>query len=290
MIKAVSLTHKYKSGKGIFDISFNLNEGSITGYLGPNGAGKTTTIRALMGFIKAQEGSCFINSLDCFEDSAKIKREVGYIPGEVAFLQNVKCDEFISYQQKLRGLKDLKRTKQLIERFSLDTRGSIKTFSKGMKQKLSIVLAFMHSPQVLILDEPTSGLDPLVQNEFIKLLMEEKAQGKTILMSSHIFEEIEKACDDVLIIKDGKIVHSSDILKLKSTVKKEYTVKSTQIDSVKKFGFETQGIDELSCIIYVEREKTDEFVKKLATINVMSLDIKEQNLERIFLDYYKEDK
>ncbi len=290
MINAINLTHKYKSDKGVFDLNFSLKKGSVTGYLGPNGAGKSTTIRLLMGFIKSQLGSCSINGLDCFKSSEEIKKSLGYIPGEIAFSNNIKCEEFIKYQQKLRGLKDLRVAKELIDRFSLDTSGNIKTFSKGMKQKLAIILAFMHEPDVLILDEPTSGLDPLVQNEFIHLLKEEKEKGKTILMSSHIFEEVEKSCDDVIIIKEGKIVNSSDISDIKSSLKKSYTVKCTEPHRLKEFGYDTKILSGDTCEIYVGREKTDEFIKKLATLNVLSLDIKEQSLEELFLNYYKEEK
>ncbi len=290
MIQVENLTHVYKSGKGVFDIDFSVKEGSITGYLGPNGAGKTTTIRALMGFIKAQKGKAFINNLDCFKDSEKIMKDLGYIAGEVSFIQKISCTDYLKYVENLRGIKGNSRKEELIERFNLDTKGQIKTFSKGMKQKLSIVTAFMHDPKVLILDEPTSGLDPLVQNEFVSLLIEEKKRGKTILMSSHIFEEVEKCCDQVLIIKEGRLAASSEISTLKDSMKKSYTVKTSEITKLKDLPYEVKVLSQDECQVFVKDSDIDAFIKNLAKIQVLDIRTTDTNLEDIFLNFYKEDK
>ena len=228
MIEVKNLTMKYPSGKGVFELNFSVKDGEVMGYLGPNGAGKTTTIRALLGFMIPSLGSCSINGLDCFKDATEIQKKLGYIPGEISFFDDMNGDEFLKMLQDLRGIKDYTRMNELLELFELIPKGKIKKFSKGMKQKLGIVSAFMHNPDVYILDEPTSGLDPIMQNKFIDLILQEKAKGKTILMSSHIFEEVEKTCDNVIIIKDGRIVIQSDVHTLKSTQRNGYDVKVLQ--------------------------------------------------------------
>lgn len=171
---------------------------------------------------------CF-RGLDCTNNAPEIQKTLGYIPGEIAFLDGMNGDEFLKFMHDMRGTKDISRQKQLIEIFEFDPKGKIKKFLKGMKQKLGIVAAFMHNADVLILDEPTSGLDPLMQNRFVELVLSEKAKGKTILMSSHIFEEVEKTCDNVLIIKDGRIVKQSDAQTLKNSQRKGFLVKPTDV-------------------------------------------------------------
>lgn len=289
MIKVDHLTLKYPSGKGIFDLNFSIGQGKVMGYLGPNGAGKTTTIRALMGFMRADSGSCQIDGLDCYKDAAGIKKNLGYIPGEIAFPSGMNCHQFLKYQCELRGLKDLTRMHELIQRFELDAKGPIKRFSKGMKQKLGIITAFMHDPAVLILDEPTSGLDPLMQKNFIDLILEEKKRGKTILMSSHMFEEVERTCDDVLIIRDGRIMAQSDIATLKSSKRKGYVVHTEDMAALTQMGFELGEAGDNRCVVYVRGEEVDDFIKKLGTIHVTGLDIMTQNLEDIFMNFYGKD-
>lgn len=286
MIEAKGLTLRYPSGKGIFDVDFSVGEGRVMGYLGPNGAGKTTTIRMLMGFMKPDRGSCSINGRDCFQEAAAIKAALGYIPGEIAFPGGMTCMEFLKYQLDLRGIRDDTRMKQLMDRFELEAKGSIRRFSKGMKQKVGIVAAFLHDPQVLILDEPTSGLDPLMQNEFIALIQEEKKRGRTILLSSHMFEEVERTCDDVLIIKDGKIAARSGVKELTSVKRKGFLIQTPEPERLRAFGFEMGRTLENGCEVFVKGDEIDAFIKKLATIPVTGLEISRQNLEDIFLNYY----
>jgi len=290
MIEVKGLTLKYPSGKGIFNLNFKVNSGEVMGYLGPNGAGKTTTIRALLGFMQPNIGTCSIGGLDCTKDAAKIQKTLGYIPGEIAFLDGMNGDEFLKFIGNMRGTRDLTRQKQLIEMFELDTKGTIKKFSKGMKQKVGIVTAFMHNPEVLILDEPTSGLDPLMQNRFIELILEEKKQGKTILMSSHMFEEVERAGDNVLIIKDGKIVVQSDVTKLKDSQRKGFIIKPADVtsaaDILKNAGFEVGSVTNETVEVFVTGEKVDQFIKTAAQFKVLNLEVKVQTLEDIFIHFY----
>ena len=177
MIDVKNLTLAYRSGKGVFDLNFGVKQGEVLGYLGPNGAGKTTTIRALLGFMAPKKGTAQIAGLNCTTDAPAIQKKLGYIPGEIAFLDGMHGDEFLRFMQSMRGTKDTVRQKQLIEMFEFSPKGNIRKFSKGMKQKLGIVTAFMHDPEVLILDEPTSGLDPLMQQRFVELITEEKKRG-----------------------------------------------------------------------------------------------------------------
>ncbi|MGL4736580.1 MAG: ABC transporter ATP-binding protein [Cellulosilyticaceae bacterium] len=290
MIEVKNLTLKYPSGKGVFDLDFTVRQGEVMGYLGPNGAGKTTTIRALMGFMKPDGGQCHIGGLDCFDRAPQIQQQLGYIPGEITFVEGMTGEEYLKFIAEMRGMKDLTRQKELLERFELSPKGNIKKFSKGMKQKLGIVAAFMHQPEVIILDEPTSGLDPLMQNRFIELILEEKAKGRTILMSSHIFEEVERTCDNVLIIKEGRIVAQSGIESLKSTRRRGYTIKTEDpahtMAVLQAAGFEVGEQMGSAMTVYVTGETIDQFGKLLGQFTLLGLETKSQTLEDIFMHYY----
>ena len=206
VIEVNNLTKDYGHGRGIFDVSLRVEKGEVFGFLGPNGAGKTTTIRHLMGFSNPQKGSATINGLSCNRQASKILENVGYLPGEVALPESLTGTQFISMMQGFRNSHDQQRLDHLLDIFQLDPRGKTKRMSLGNKRKLAVITAFMADPDILILDEPTSGLDPVMQAAFIGFMKEEKKQGKTILLSSHIFSEVDAICDTIAIIKDGKIV------------------------------------------------------------------------------------
>lgn len=285
-----NLTKDYGNQKGIFTVDFRVKSGEILGFLGPNGAGKTTTIRHLMGFLKPDKGICKINNLDCLKDSANIQQNLGYLPGEISFFDDMRGMELIRYIGSLRGMKDYSKAEKLIERFELDTKGKIKKMSKGMKQKVGLVCAFMHNPQVLILDEPTSGLDPLMQNRFVELVMEEKQQGKTILMSSHMFDEIEKTCERVVIIKLGHIVTVEKIETLKSQQIKTYNISFSSNEDAEKFLNEIPNANLVSdrSVKVCFKGDINEFIKILSKYKITSFDSEKQNLEQIFMHYYSE--
>ena len=234
IIKVNNLTKDYGNKKGIFNVSISVKKGEVFGFLGPNGAGKTTTIRNLMGFIKPDSGTCSILNMDCFKEAEKIKEKLGYLAGEIAFFDDLTGIQLLNFLADMKGIKDKSRMNELIERFELDPKGKVKKMYKGMKQKIGIVSAFMSNPEVLILDEPTSGLDPLMQNRFVDLILEEKKKGKTILMSSHIFEEIEKTCDRTAIIREGKIVAVEDMDSLSKKKSKIYVVSLSDKNEVEK--------------------------------------------------------
>ena len=170
ILQVEHLTKDYGGGKGIFDLSFSIEKGEVFGFLGPNGAGKTTTIRHILGFIKPQEGRAEVDGLDCWRCPDQIQRRLGYLPGEIAFPGDMTGTAFIRLIAELRGLRDMRRAESLIARFELDPSGRLRRMSKGMKQKIGLVCAFMHDPAILVLDEPTSGLDPLMQGRLVSAM------------------------------------------------------------------------------------------------------------------------
>lgn len=290
MIEVKKLTVTYPSGKGVFDLDFTVNKGEVMGYLGPNGAGKTTTIRALLGFMPPDRGACSIGGLDCFTKAPEIQKSLGYIPGEIAFLDDMKGEEFLRFMHDMRGTKDRTKEKRLMEMFELEPKGEIRKFSKGMKQKLGIITAFMHDPEVLVLDEPSSGLDPLMQNRFIDLIMEEKKRGKTILMSSHIFEEVERTCDNILIIKDGRILRQSDVRTLKTSQRKGFVIQPQDALAASRIlqaeGFDVTASPGGTLEVFVTGERMDQFIKTAARFTVLNFEGMSQSLEDVFMQFY----
>lgn len=263
-MKIENLVRDYGGGKGVFDVSFHVDQGEAFGFLGPNGAGKTTTIRHLMGFLKPKSGSCTINGLDCWRERDKVQARLGYIPGEISFFEDISGAEFLKFIAQYRGIGSQTRKEDLLERFELDPKSKIKKMSKGMKQKLGIVAAFMHDPDILILDEPTSGLDPLMQNRFIDLVAEEKKQGKTILMSSHMFEEVERTCDRIGIIRTGRMVAVDAAAALRERHTRSYTVTLENESAAEAFAADFNGVrDGLKVTVTTK-----------------------QSLEEIFMNYY----
>lgn len=235
LIEVSHLTKDYGSGRGVFDINLTINEGETFGFVGTNGAGKTTLIRQLMGFLKPDSGSVTINNLDCWKDSAVVKSLVGYIPGEIAFPDAPTGAEFLRRQANLLDTPDLSYCNYIVNKLQLDDSANLKRMSKGMKQKTAIAAAFMHNPPILILDEPSTGLDPLMRSLFVDILKEEKKKGKTIFMSSHMFDEVYNTCDRVAMIKDGKIVASVATADIRHNRNKTYKIEFLQHDELVKF-------------------------------------------------------
>ena len=288
VIEIRQLTKDYGNNRGIFDVSLSVKKGEVFGFLGPNGAGKSTTIRHLMGFIQADQGSCQINGLDCLRDHARIQQALGYLPGEIAFMDDMTGLEFIKFMAKMKGMTDLTKAYELMERFELNPQGKIKKMSKGMKQKIGIICAFMHDPELLILDEPSSGLDPLMQNRFIELVLEEKQRGKTIFMSSHIFEEIERTCDRTAMIKDGRLISIEELQTLKATKHKTYQITFATQELVEQFmdeGFECKQV-ESNVIKVVPRNNLNYLLATLSRYDIIDLDITKPTLEELFLHFY----
>ena len=287
-IKVENLVKSYGNKKGVFDINFSIEKGEVFGFLGPNGAGKTTTIRHLMGFIKPDSGLVQIEGKDCFKEREQIQENVGYLPGEVALMEEMTGNEFLDFMFHMKRLKSKKKMEQLITYFELDPKGKIRKMSKGMKQKLAIICAFMGEPNILILDEPTSGLDPLMQNKFIDLIVKEKKRGATIFLSSHIFEEIERTCDRVGFIREGELVTIKEMDELKKSQKRIFEIyfssieeRNPYLETHKEARFEQDGVS-----VFVSGE-VDSFIKELSQYQISDLKIKTLSLEEIFLEYYE---
>ncbi len=301
VIEVSHLTKDYGFGRGVFDVNIHVDQGEVLGFLGPNGAGKSTTIRHLMGFSKPGKGNTRIFGKETFSRYYEILNHVGYIPGEVALPAGLTGWQFIRMMQDLQKVKNEARLKEMLELFELDDlslKGDVKRMSLGVKRKLAVVTAFMSDPEVLILDEPTSGLDPVMQETFVDLIHKEKSRGKTILLSSHIFSEIDNTCDRIAIIKDGKIVSEFVADDLKHASRKYYTVEFKNEEEKNKFLAEKDAISSLELIreqpseifIAVDDKDLNAAIAALAPLDVESFDNRKESLEDYFMKFYKEEK
>lgn len=236
IIEINGLTKDYGKDRGIFDLSLSIKEGETFGIVGVNGSGKTTTMRHLMGFLKQDKGKASVLGLDCWKNASKLKKHIGYVPGEIAFPDIKSGTDFLKSQADFMGLKDFSYADQLIKRLSIDTSATIKRMSKGMKQKTALVAAFMSEPDIFFLDEPTTGLDPLMRDTVIELMLESKQKGKTIFVSSHMFNELEGTCDRIAFIKQGKIIDVADMETITGQkADKEYKIEFTNPQDYGKF-------------------------------------------------------
>ena len=282
------ITKDYGSHKGIFDVSLSVKKGEVYGFLGPNGAGKTTTIRHLLGFLRPEKGSCRILGIDCFHEAAVIQKSLGYLAGEIAFPEDCTGDGLLRLLAEMKGIKDKSRMRELMELLELDPSGRVRKMSKGMKQKLGIVNAFMGNPEIVILDEPTSGLDPLMQNRFIELILEEKKKGTTVFMSSHLFEEVERTCERTAIIRQGEIAAIEDMEGLKKKRTRDYIItldSKEAADALVLPGFSITRREGCQVTVAVKGD-IPRLLSLLSECSVRDLQIHTQTLEEIFLHYY----
>jgi ABC-2 type transport system ATP-binding protein len=211
IIQTEKLTKSYGPARGIIDVDLEIGEGEIFGFLGPNGAGKTTTIRVVLDLIRPTSGSARVFGIESSADPVAIHRRVGYIPGEFNLYDRLTAGQTLEYFANLRGGVDRAYQATLIERFDLDPKKRFRELSKGNKQKVGVIIALQHRPELLVLDEPTAGLDPLVQQTFFTTLREAVADGATVFLSSHILSEVEKSCDRVGIIREGRLVKTGTV-------------------------------------------------------------------------------
>lgn len=287
VIEVKNLTKDYGNNRGVFDISFKVNKGEVFGFVGTNGSGKTTTIRHLMGFLKSQKGSVSILGLDAWKDSCQIKKFVEYVPGEIAFPDLKDGTTFLKNQAELLKLKDMSYANELIKKLQLDTSANLKRMSKGMKQKTAIVSALMADKEIIILDEPTTGLDPLMRETFLEIILNEKQKGKTILMSSQMFDELEQTCDKVALLLDGKIVEIADINELKNRTYKFYKIEFLDEQDFKKFKKLKYEIVRVQpqynqVTIRIENNDVKKLFKTLKNYNLKFISEVKHNLEKHF--------
>lgn len=291
LIEIKNLTKDYGDNRGIFDLSLSVEQGETYGFVGINGAGKTTTIRHLMGFLHPQSGSATISDIDCWQNPAEIMKNVGYIPGEIAFPDEATGMSFLKRQAHLWGLRDMTYAQSLIEKLQLDPTANLKRMSKGMKQKTAIVAALMADPQILILDEPTTGLDPLMRTSFVDILSEEKKKGKTIFMSSHMFEEVEDTCDKVAFIKDGKIIQSIAVDDIKHNQNKTYKIEFASTQDYQRFLAEPFKISEKreaqnQVFVNVHDSQINTFIKLMRGYSIKFISQIKYSLEKYFKALY----
>lgn len=287
-IELRGLTKDYGQGRGAFDVTFSVERGEVFGFLGPNGAGKTVTMRNLMGFIKPDSGTATIAGLRCFQDRAKIQNRLGYLPGEIACMDDMTGSAFLNFMARMKHVDSTTRMHELIDYFELDPTRKIRKMSKGTKQKVGLVCAFMAKPDIVLLDEPTSGLDPLMQNRFVDLVLDEKSRGTTVLLSSHLFEEVERTCDRVAFIRDGRIVAVECMGDVQKNRKRMFAITFAQPEARMRYLTahpEARAIGGSAAEITITGNM-DLFVKDLAAYPVHDLSAREQTLEELFLHLY----
>lgn len=292
------LTKDFGQGRGIFDVTFQVLKGECFGFLGPNGAGKSTTIRHLLGFTRPDTGSAKIRGKEALKEHSEVMKNIGYLPGEIALPAFLTGKEVIEEQMALKGVENARIAEKLCEYFQLDASIVCKKMSLGQKRKLAIVCAFLSDPEILILDEPSSGLDPNMQKKFLDLINLEKKHGRTILFSSHIFSEIDAACDRIAVIKDGHIVSILPSSSLKHSPDKTYTIEFKDKGSYENFlehkpapwGVISKTEEDHTIAIKANDKDISELLAVLKEVDVQDVSIKRQSLEDYFMSFYREDK
>jgi ABC-2 type transport system ATP-binding protein len=290
VIRAEQLTKSYGQNRGILDVDFAVEEGEVFGFLGPNGAGKTTTIRLLLDLIRPTSGRFTVFGLDSRRSSVAIRKRLGYLPGDLRLYERMTGAELLRYFGHLRGLDGPERAEQLGARLDLDLDRRIKELSRGNRQKVGIVQAFMHEPDLLVLDEPTSGLDPLVQETFYELVAEATQRGGTVFLSSHVLSEVQHMADRVGLIREGRLDLVDSVENLRS---RAFThVEATFAEPPPPDAFEgvlgVRRIEEDGDVVRFAFEgEIDPLLKALASFHVKALDVREADLEDVFLARYR---
>lgn len=289
VIRTEELTKSYGRHRGVTGLELGIRRGEVFGYLGPNGAGKTTTIRTLLDFIRPTRGRASIFGLDTHRDGLAIRQRVGYLPGELVLYENMTGAEVLRYLGHLRGGVTWSRVQELAKRLDSDLSRPVKTLSHGNRQKIGLIGAFMHQPELLMLDEPTLGLDPLVQQAFYGLIGQARAEGKTVFLSSHILPEVERVCDRVGIIREGQIIAVEDVAALKSRALRQLEIHFARPVPPEAFASVT-GVRDLTVEDSILRctvmGSLDALIKAAAQFEVVNVVSHEPSLEEIFLAYY----
>jgi ABC-2 type transport system ATP-binding protein len=292
VVRAEGLTKYYGARPGVLDLDFSVEQGEVFGFLGPNGAGKTTTIRLMVDLIRPSGGAIALFGLDVRRDSVDLRRRVGYLPGDARFYERLTAGELIEYFASLRGLGDLGEATRLAGRFELDLETPIRTLSRGNRQKVGIVQAFMHRPELLILDEPTSGLDPLMQQEFAGLLRETTDDGRTVLLSSHVLPEVQRLAHRVAVVREGRLVTVDTVDNLRARAAGRMEVSFAQLPPTGAFDG-LPGVREVErrgqTVVFALGGPADPLVKALARYEVLGIDSHEADLEDVFLTLYGRD-
>ncbi len=289
IITTHDLTKYYGKVRGIDGVNLQVRRGEIFGFLGPNGAGKTTTIRILLDLIRPTSGHALVFGLDTQHHSVAIRQRLGNLPGDAAMYDTLKGGDVLKLLGSFRGADGMGRMEEMAERLELDLTRTIRTYSRGMKQKLAVIQAVMHDPELMIMDEPTLGLDPLVQREFYMFLLEERDRGKTIFLSSHILPEVERVCDRVGIVRDGNLVAVEEVeaLKRRKVRRMELTLKDDLPDDALRLPGAELVRRENRLAVYTVRGDMETLLKGVAALPVEDIVFPEATLEEVFLDFYQ---
>ena len=290
MILIDDLTKDYGNNLGIFNVKLGVKTGNTLGVIGTNGAGKTTLLRCLMGFIKPTSGDGSINGRFIGEDTTEIMTFTGYVPGEIAFPDLKSGDEFLRLQAKSLRMQDLSHAKELVKALKLDTSANLKRMSKGMKQKTALVEAFMRNPSVLLLDEPTTGLDPLMRESFIDITKKAQKNGTTIIMTSHLFEELEELCNKVALIENGRIKNGVYMEKIKRYPYKEFRIGLEDVNQLNDLCIphEMLNTKDNEVTIKFHYRHLNQFIKNISKIKINYLIENKYSLERYFNEFVLE--
>ncbi len=288
-IETKGLTKYYGRSRGIIELDLQVREGEIYGFIGPNGAGKSTTIRLLLNFIYPTSGSGKIFGKDCIKDTLEIKRDIGYIPPEVLYYDDMTVHGLLEYSATFYKKDCKKRMHELAEIFELDIERPIDDLSLGNRKKVAIIQAIQHRPKLLIMDEPTSGLDPLMQSNFFKVLEEEREAGASIFFSSHVLSEVQRLCDRVGIIKEGKLMRVEDIETLSKSrfrkVRIEFkgTIQPLSLQGIQDFKSHDNFVE------FLFGGDIKELLNHLAKLDIENLWLQDPPLEEIFMHYYEKE-
>jgi ABC-2 type transport system ATP-binding protein len=286
----IDTLHKsYGKVQAVKGISMRVEQGEIFGFLGPNGAGKTTTIRCMLDVIRPTSGTLRVLGLDAQRDKMELHKRIGYLPGDVRLPGQMTGKQVINYFSRLQGREPV-LLNDLVARFDVEMKRPLKGYSKGMRQKIGVVLAFMCDPEVLILDEPTSGLDPLLQRTFNEFLLQEQARGKTIFMSSHIMSDVEKVCQRVAVIRQGEIVTIEEVEKLRQKAGQRVTVEfgdAVSADEVAQMPGVSMVTSHNHAYHFNVGGSMDALIKALSRHEVLRLQAEEAPLEEVFLKFYE---
>jgi ABC-2 type transport system ATP-binding protein len=291
VIEIKNLTKSYGKSRGIIDVNLNVDQGEVFGFIGPNGAGKSTTIRTLLGLIYPSSGSATIFGKNCIE-YPEVRNELGYLPSEVFYYDNMRVIDLLKYSASFYKKDCTKRINELAEIMDLDLKKKIDDLSFGNKKKVGIVQGLLHEPKLIILDEPTSGLDPLMQQKFFELIEQENKKGATVFFSSHILSEVQRMCNRVAFIKDGKIIKLEKMSTLQENNYKRISIETKS--SITKEIFNIKGVSNIevkgNTANFIFKGNINSIMKKIAEIELRNVSIDEPDLEEIFMHYYsKED-
>lgn len=291
IINIDNLTKTFGKFTALDGVNLQVNRGEIYGFIGPNGAGKTTTIRVLLGLLRATSGSAQIFARDVWKDAVEIHRNLAYVPGDVNLWPNLTGGEVIDLFIKLRGSTNKSRREELIKAFDLDPSKKCRTYSKGNRQKVALIAAFASEADLYILDEPTSGLDPLMENIFQDYILEAKERGKSVLLSSHILSEVEKLCDKISIIRQGKIIESGSLEDLRHLTRNRMTIQTKRpIENLQAIdGIHDIEIKDNLIHFQVDSEELDSVIKSISPYGILKLESAPPTLEDLFMRHYQGD-